>query len=364
MDKLRSVIKNIPIPCRVIFCMFPAAVILHLLFIISADFAEAYCVTGGALFRTILAWITSPFPFSVAESVLIFVPFILIAVTVYIIRADAEASASVRLIAWLVSVLTLIYSLFVLTFAAGFYTRDIGDFYGLEQRDITVDELCEAAFMTAEGANEAYALIEGKSLSSTTMGMTYGEMNDRLLEAFDSLYGKYSYPSKLTSRVKPVVLSEPMTHTHISGIYTFFTGEANINVNYPDFVIPYTAAHELSHQRGVSRENEANFVAFLVCLESDDPYIRYSGYLNMYQYMASAVYTADPGLYSELYYTLDEGIRRELAAYSDFFDKYRDSTAAAISGKVNDTYLNIMSGTDSRSYGMVVDLATLYLIGE
>ena len=55
-----------------------------------------------------------------------------------------------------------------------------------------------------------------------------------------------------------------MTYTHISGIYTFYTGESNININYPDFVVASSATHEMAHQRGVARENEANFVSFVV----------------------------------------------------------------------------------------------------
>ena len=88
-----------------------------------------------------------------------------------------------------------------------------------------------------------------------------------------------------------------MSDLQISGIYSFFTGEANVNVEYPDYCLPFTAAHELSHQRGICRENEANFVAFLVCIGSEDDYIRYSGYLNVYEYLASALYRADKELY-------------------------------------------------------------------
>ena len=120
------------------------------------------------------------------------------------------------------------------------------------------------------------------------------------------------------------MLSELMSYTHITGVYTFFTGEANINVAFPDYTIPYTAAHELAHQRGIAREDEANFVAFLVCNESDDPYIRYSAYLNLYEYVASSLYSADPELYFDVRYTIPLDIRREMAAYSDFFEKYRD----------------------------------------
>ena len=151
-----------------------------------------------------------------------------------------------------------------------------------------------------------------------------------------------------------------MSYTHITGVYTFFTGEANINVNFPDNTLPYTAAHELAHQRGIAREDEANFLAFLVCAESFDPYIRYSGYLNLYEYVASALSSADRQLYLKVSSTLPDLVLGEQYAYSEFFDKYRDSTVSEISETVNNTFL-VMHGTEGvKSYGMVVDLAVAY----
>ena len=95
------------------------------------------------------------------------------------------------------------------------------------------------------------------------------------------------------------MLSEPWTYTHISGMYTFFTGEANVNVNYPDFIMVSSAAHEMAHQRGVGKEDEANFVAFLVCTLSDDPYIRYCGYADVLNDLMGKLHSANPELYTK-----------------------------------------------------------------
>ncbi len=362
MVKLKRLVSNIPLWSKIFFCVFPVAAVLHLLFAKCDGFAEVYCVTVGHGFRTVLASLTNIFPMSLAEAMLIFLPFVFVAIVIRIMLSEDVYIPAVRIISGLLSVITLLYSLFVFTFAAGFYVKDIGEYFGLKRRDITLDELYDAALFVVNEVNAAYDELEGKGVGATKMGMDYDTMNDIILDGFNSLYGEYGYPKKLTSRVKPIVLSEPMTYTHVSGVYTYFTGEANINVNYPDFVIPYTAAHELSHQRGVSREDEANFTAFLVCIRADDPYIRYSGYLNMYEYMISQIAAVSPERYAELNSGLNPGVIRELMSYSRFFDKYRESVAGEISDSINDSYLSVMAGTDSRSYGMVVDLATVYII--
>ncbi len=364
MKRIFSVLRYVPRMCRIIFSALVIAVVLHISFAHFPSFAELYGRTVGAALRGALAFVTDPLPVSVAEAALIMSPLALVWVIVLAVGTGGRTEPSVRLISSLAALIAAVYVLFVLTFASGFYTRSIGEYFGIEDRDITVNELYDATLATVDGANAAYGELEGRGLLQTSMGFDYTEMSRLLVEELDSLSETYGCPTRLGSRIKPVILSEPMTYTHISGVYTFFTGEANVNINFPDFVIPYTAAHELSHQRGISRENEANFVAFVACVGSKDPYVRYSGYLNMYQYMSSALYSADPELYRETYNALDKGVRSELVAYGDFFDKYRDNPAATVSGAVNDTYLTVMSGEDSRSYGMVVDTATLYLLGE
>ncbi|MBE6708031.1 MAG: DUF3810 domain-containing protein [Ruminococcaceae bacterium] len=362
MKKVREFVSRIPFDVKIVFCAFPIILLLHLLFSVSEIFSESYLRTVGAFFRTVLAWLTNFFPISIAEAMIIFVPVAVVIVIVLIVRTYQMSRDYSRIICRLISIVIVVYELFVLTFAAGFYVRDIGEMYGIKRREISLDELYSATVICAEGANARYDEIDGRGPEFTTMGMSLDELNSKLLKSFDILSDEYGYPVKLWSRVKPVVLSEPMTYTHISGIYTFFTGEANINVNFPDFIIPFTAAHELSHQRGVSREDEANFVAFMVCIASNDAYVRYSGYLNMLRYMSQALYSVSPEKYGEVYELLSDGVKAELYSYSRFFDKYRENVAASVSDAVNDTYLSVMSGTDSRSYGMVVDLAALYLL--
>ena len=58
-----------------------------------------------------------------------------------------------------------------------------------------------------------------------------------------------------------------MSYANIGGMFFPFTMESNINVDNPFFVVPWTMAHELAHQCGFMREDEANFIAYLACKE-------------------------------------------------------------------------------------------------
>ena len=194
------------------------------------------------------------------------------------------------------------------------------------------------------------------------MPFSLHELSEKLCASYDTLSKNYPFITHFNSEVKPLIISPVMTYSHISGIYSFFTGEANVNVNYPDFVTVFTCAHEMAHQRGIAREDEANFTAFLVCKDADDDYIRYCAYLNMYDYLANALYLADNTLYSKAFKELSTGAKSELSAYSAFFDKYRDNVVADVSDTMNNAYLEGQGTEGVESYGLVVDLAVSYYL--
>ena len=96
-------------------------------------------------------------------------------------------------------------------------------------------------------------------------------------------------------------------------------------------------------------------------MESDDLYIRYSALLNVYEYVASALYSADRELYVAVAQRLPSQIRQEQRAYSEFFDQYRENTVAEISEATNNAYLQSQGAKEgTRSYNMVVDLTVAY----
>ena len=338
---------------------------LHLGFIGSPVFADAFNGSVSAFFRALFSYMTVWIPFSLAETLIIAIPVIFVLLlTVCIRRAGEGWLPAIRFIIGTLSVLSLIYVMFVLTFAAGYQASPLDKKMGIVREKVSAEQLQKTALILAEETEKTLDEITFRTASFSVMPYSYNELSSKLMDAYGRAVEKYPFIQNLRSRVKPINLSEWMTYTHISGVYTMFTGEANLNVNYPDYVLPYTAAHELAHQRGIARENEANFVAFLVCMESDDPYIRYSGYLNMYEYVASALYSASPDLYYEVLDSLDMRIRYEMRAYSAFFDRYRDNVVADVSEAVNNSYL-VMQGTEgTKSYGMVVDLAVAFLLED
>jgi len=70
--------------------------------------------------------------------------------------------------------------------------------------------------------------------------------------------------------------------------YQPITGEAILRSDLPILTQPYTIAHEMAHQLGYASETEANFIAFVVATECNDPHLRYSMLLQMFSYAQDA----------------------------------------------------------------------------
>ncbi|MCI8590505.1 MAG: DUF3810 domain-containing protein [Clostridiales bacterium] len=357
--------RNIcPLTCMLLFGLAILAACLHVSFYFSSSFADFFNMTIGAFCRGTLAKLTGILPFSLAETVILSMPVLSGLLIFYCIRTIRHASnrQSVRLIFILLSVLSLLYSLFVFMFASAYRGTSLDQKLGYEQKPVSKEDLYEAALYFNQCAKEQLAEVTFAFGGASDLPYSHQEMIDKLNDAYAVISDQYTFVSKLHSPVKLIALSEPMTYTHISGVYTFYTGEANLNIHFPDYTLPYTAAHEMSHQRGIAAENEANFMAFLVCAASEDPYIRYSGYINMYEYLINALYSADKTLYHEVWKQTDSRVQYELKAYSDFYSKYSKSTASVVTNAVNDVYLKTQGqSAGTKSYGMVVDLAVFYV---
>ena len=352
---------KLPLVCKIIYALAALCAILYICFICFPEFSDIFNRYVSPFVRGFLATLTGWIPFSLAEFLLLMVPFIVIAIVVFGLKRYSSSWRDVLIFSLtILSVAAYVFSTFTLGFVPAYRGSRLDKKLGLDKQPVSADELRDTTYAVLEELTAIESEIGFKSDGFSVMPYSYEELNDKLMDAYDVACEKYDFIPKLHSRVKRIMLSEPMTYTHISGVYTFFTGEANINTNFPDYTLPYTAAHELAHQRGIAREDEANFVAFLVCKESDDVYIRYSAYLNMYEYLRNALYAANPDYYTETYYNVPANCRKEMTAYSKFFDKYRENVIEEVSETVNDTFLTINGTEGTRSYGMVVDLAVAY----
>ncbi|UZD21048.1 DUF3810 domain-containing protein [Algoriphagus halophytocola] len=124
----------------------------------------------------------------------------------------------------------------------------------------------------------------------------------------------------------------------ILGIYFPFTGESYIDPTLHALEKPFTIAHEMAHSYGVTDEGEANFIAWVICTNSDDPLLRYSGQLRLLNYLLSDYYRMAPEEYKTWVKTLDPGIRNDLISLRKASEAIKPFSIE-LSRKTNDVFL-------------------------
>lgn len=223
--------------------------------------------------------------------------------------------------------------LFLFTFGLNYQRPMLFDLLGYEQRKAEPLELEELGHLMVEGVNQTYMEAHAGGDPAPDRGKIVKLLN----ESFDSVPEVRLLPRGDFAPPKPVYASEVLTRLGISGVYFPLTAEPNFNADIPDFQIPFTIAHEMAHQRGVARESEANFVAYVVCINSHDPFVRYSGYRNGLGVL-SELHRVEPEKAKELAKQLGTGYREDSRRAALFWAKAAGA-AGALSHRMNDLYL-------------------------
>jgi len=126
----------------------------------------------------------------------------------------------------------------------------------------------------------------------------------------------------LSPSVKPSIFSYLGDYLGFTGYYNPFSGEAQVNTTVPVFIQPFTTCHEIGHQIGYAKENEANIAGYLSARTSGDPLFQYSVYFDLYLYAAGELYTRDSMLVKPIRESLNPGVRKDYTELKAFYKKY------------------------------------------
>ena len=317
-----------------------------------------------------MAKITSLIPFSLAETLVVLLPLaaiFMIAISLkYYIRKDVYRLS--RCFTLITVVACYVFCNYILNLSVLYCRPSLSQLSGVDDSAPNKESICAATLMAAlrldvlTDSGEFVFSDEGASVCP----YTFEELDEKIEKAFDEYAERNPWMSPYGARAKIISLSDPMTYTHISGMYTQYTGEANININYPQYIVCATMAHEKSHQRGIAPEDEANLTAFFVLAESGDPYLEYCGYMSVFSELMNACYEASEDFYiDQLLPNVPHCVLGEMISYVEFFRPYSDSDASKAASAINDAYLRSNGEQDGvKSYGMITDMAVSYILGK
>ena len=344
--------------------LLPIAFALHLAAKSSPHFAEWYAVAVYPLYARFFSAITSLVPFSIGEvSIVLLVIWAIFFLTRNIYRLirykENRLERTVKFLSVPLLIAVCITFLCVTNYGTNHRRYPFAVVSGLEVRKSSVEELYDLCVLLTNSANELRENVSEDENGVFTLSTDVWTAAEKAKPYFNALYK--TYPTLYTrGKPKPVIASEALSYLDITGIYCPFTFEANINVHVNDSSIPFTMCHELAHLSGYMREDEANFIAFLAGVNSNDPDFQYSCTFLAMIHASNALYAADRTLWAEVYDMKSEAVLRDSAANNAYWDKY-DTPVAEASNKVNDTYLKANGQEEGvKSFGRMVDLLLAY----
>ena len=146
--------------------------------------------------------------------------------------------------------------------------------------------------------------------------------------------------------VKKSLFSLPLSYMGFSGYINPFTNEANINYKIPPNSLLFVINHEIAHQIGFATEKDANFISYLMLVNSDNEYLKFCGLSYALRLCLSELSKIDENKFKELIGLVNDGIIKDFADTSSFWQEY-EGKIEDISKKGYDIYLkqnNIKSG--------------------
>ena len=310
-----------------------ATVVLNVVAWNSRAFCDAYIASVFPIWVNTYGRITGLFPFSVGEWMLVLGVLLLVAAmlgiplllatflravpTIFVKKVRRTAALYYKAFAWIVLGVCVVMTLncFILYHASNFsdkYYPEEDDSYTLEElvavRNYVVEQVNYLSEIVPRDENGDVIYIpvsEGESVQMTGM-MAFGAdqnvaskdvdwkraMEDKSREVMQQIGIKYPQLDGYYPRPKPLLSSDFMCQQYMLGYYFPFSMEANYNDVAYILNQPASMCHELAHLRGYIYEDEANFISYIACVESNDIIFQYSGYLSVLNYLDNDFYRA------------------------------------------------------------------------
>jgi hypothetical protein len=247
--------------------------------------------------------------------------------------------------------LVLLYSIFYFLWGFNYFRPGIESRIGWEspKTDMTIFRPALDSIIINTGLNRI-----------TISDSDYQSINKKVEESFQKNSKRLglNYPNG-TRRPKTMIFSSFVAKLGVTGYFGPFFNEINLNRYVFPLDYPFTLAHEKAHQFGVASEAEANLMGFIICTTSDDPRLRYSGYMNVLLYFLSDArkQRAD----REFIMKIDKEVKKDLQLRRKYYADLQREKLSEMQTAANNAYLksnHIKSGV--KNYNQVVALILSY----
>ncbi len=269
---------------------------------------------------------------------------------------------------WVLAGASCIWLLHTGIYGLNYYAGPLSEDIRLTTTELTSQDVEDATIYFRDKANELAEQLP-RTENGDLIFSDFDTLAQQAGSGFESLSYKQSVFAGSTEPVKKLGWAELFTSMGICGVTMPLTGEAAVNPQIPCMALPYTMCHEMAHRMCIALEDDANFAAFLACIENESLEFQYSAYYMAYRYCYSALANSgeaqDAAAAARIHSGANIYLKYDIRVYDKFFTENRNDTAAGIADAANDTYIKV-SGDENgtASYGNVATLLFNWYIQE
>jgi hypothetical protein len=161
-----------------------------------------------------------------------------------------------------------------------------------QKKDPSQDFYLKVPLSYSESQMDSLSLSLIKSLNSTRAEI--GNFSPKMLE-FDTIMAKnkaefaknsekWRFLKYQNGSVKEAIFPSWGDYIGYTAFYHPITSEAIVRGDLPKLTMPFTMSHEIAHQLGYASEEQANFIAYVIGMESKLPLFKYSCALQLFTY--------------------------------------------------------------------------------
>jgi hypothetical protein len=275
--------------------------------------------------------ISSIFPFSIGDILyVLFIIYVLYEVFSYFKRLKTSAFSKPILVAGPLGLLKftlILYIAFKLLWGLNYSRPSIAEQLHIGNEKYTPAQLMALAKYLIRQIN-AVQLERVKTQYTATQYFTASELEIQVAAAYDEMRTKNAFFTYRHPALKKVLNTWLITKIGLEGYYNPLSGEANVNMRIPAHGLPFVACHEVAHQLGVGREDEANLVGYLVAANSSNVNFRYSALYSVLRNVLFELRIKSPEHYEPLAALINEETKLDFKRDQEFWLKYNSDMYA------------------------------------
>lgn len=309
----------------------------------SEAYASAFDKKICASFRSFLSSLSNRVPFSLFELFCVLSPAILVLFFYFLKKAEGKDALKCFL---------SMLGVFLLCFSVSVNTLFIS--YGKTSRFPVLE------FSESEASFSLLYLRDKINFFDNPSYPEREKLTEKLYSAYSSLDFEELTLTGEVPRIKKIKNEALASRLGVLGNFSFLTAEISINLATPEYTSCFSSAHELAHLFGIASEGQASFFAYLASLETADAGIMYSAYLSAFEALFSELYAKNTALYSEIYASLSDTARSDLAEYRNFYYQYHGKITDN-ADKANGALIEFAAPDNDKGYSLFVNLIVAHI---